>query len=420
MNAWLPSAELALGSVRFALYTGSRIFADRLSDWALAAFQVGDRLQRGSVDLVTHAGSAAYLTDAVLEIAGAASDGVRNYLPADNRALTVAELNNNFDVFNLVRHVNRRLDLTDSPPLPLLEFVERAYRLGPFAALWAIEGLGHDYAARAVATGQQLPRLLIDPPASGLPESTLTMMHAGMGLAFAEHLLSDLTPYSEAVQIRSVLSRYIELCDANSRPGFEGAAYESLGLYARVWHPEVVALIDRELRLLNPPVLAYFWHGVGRALNFLPQYIVPGILSPWREIVRGPHELARLNLTAGLAWAFTLVNMRQPRLMENLLRRRGDSLVASEAFSNGVSSAVVMRLDTTPDDPYLKAFCEYRPASSGRQLVKQWDALVTQPCRHALTRFHGILRKRRRLGEIFRYQELADLVDRLERTSPAT
>ena len=78
-------------------------------------------------------------------------------------------------------------------------------------------------------------------------------------------------------------AHFVQLCRDNSRPGYEGAAYESLGLVARFWNSPLVPVVDRVLCKIAPEVLGYFWHGVGRSLNFLPLYAVPGVLSPWMK-----------------------------------------------------------------------------------------------------------------------------------------
>ena len=58
------------------------------------------------------------------------------------------------------------------------------------------------------------------------------MLHAGVGLAFAERLLEGVTPTTPGPAVRPVLRRFLALCRGNSRPGYVGAALESLGLVA--------------------------------------------------------------------------------------------------------------------------------------------------------------------------------------------
>ena len=101
-------------------------------------------------------------------------------------------------------------------------------------------------------------------------------------------------------------------------------------------------------------------------------YIVPGLLSPWRAADdEAPDEVARQNLYAGLAWATTLVNLRQPEILAQWLHARGERLWRSRGFLNGLASVIVVALDTTPGDPYVLSFAgtgltsKTRSATSG-------------------------------------------------------
>jgi hypothetical protein len=239
------------------------------------------------------------------------------------------------------------------------------------------------------------------------------MMHAGMGLAFASQLMNTITPYSPASQIRDVLGKYVALVKDNSRRGYEGAAYESLGLVTRFWHSPMVDIVDRQMQEVEPEVVGYFWHGVGRALYFIPTYFVPGFLSAWIPVQREPpYELAKLNMIAGLTWATTVVDIRQPRIMETILKYYGDLVSQTPAFTNGVMSTLIMGSDMTPNDSYISQFLDYRP--SDPQVAELWDKLVGYPAKDAMQRIYPVLKKHNRLGEVFRYQDLSELAARLE------
>src|ERR1051325_6969502 len=230
------------------------------------------------------------------------------------------------------------------------------------------------------------------------------MMHAGMGLAFAQQLMNSLTPYSPSEEVRGVLREFITLVQENSRQGYDGAAYESLGLVTRFWHSQMVRMIDEHLRQIAPHLLGYYWHGVGRALYFLPLYFVPGLLSPWLAIEReAPHEIAYLNMTAGLSWATTIVNVRQPEIMENFLRMQGERVARDPAFTNGLMSTLIMGIDITPGDAYIVQFLEYRPDASDGRVAELWEQLVRSPGRDAVYHIHPLLQRHERLGEVFHY-----------------
>src|SRR5262249_48394996 len=161
------------------------------------------------------------------------------------------------------------------------------------------------------------------------------------------------------------------------------AAYESLGLVTRFWHSQMVPVVDLHLRYVEPNAVGYFWHGVGRSLYFFPLYFVPGLLSAWRAVEQEPpDEVARLNMIAGLTWATTLVDVRQPQIMENVLKYYGDIVSNTPAFTNGVMSALIMAIDITPNDFYINQFLRHTPADAqvaefGTHL---WAVLPIKPC----------------------------------------
>src|SRR5262249_30081152 len=157
-----------------------------------------------------------------------------------------------------------------------------------------------------------------------------------------------------------------------------GAAYESLGLVARTFHPELIADIDRELQQGADDILGYFWHGIGRAIYFALRNFLPCCEIDWAGAPEAaPHETGRLNITAGLAWAVTMVTRRHPALVARLLRRHGADLSRTPAFANGMASALVVRHDTTPDADLDQPLCNYRPGSAGGGVedVALWDRL---------------------------------------------
>jgi hypothetical protein len=403
-----------------AFYSITQATRDEFSDLMWAAFQIGDNLQRELVNLAfdmltLRVFAPSYLNRLSSAIAQQAQETLRTFSPGRNSRLALQELKNNYEVFNLVKNVSSILAIPSDSTFPLEELVERAYALGEYPDLWAIEGLGHDYAMTFWGKDKPIRGILTDGRAARLPAKSLTMMHAGLGLAFAQQLVNTITPFSPDSEIRRVLREFFTLCKDNSREGYVGAAYESLGLVTRFWHAQMVPIVDRHLLEVEPDAPGFFWHGAGRALYFLPIYFVPGLLSPWRAAEREPRsELARLNMLAGLAWATTLVNMRQPEIMANLLKYQAARLTRTDAFSNGVMSAIIMGYDITPEDAYISEFLRHQPDSADGRLVQSWDKFVGTPANEGLQRYYPVLKHRGQLGEVFRYQNLSELVARLE------
>jgi hypothetical protein len=307
--------------------------------------------------------------------------------------------------------VDEVLEIPATGVFDLAGLVERAYSLGAYPDLWAVEGLGHVYADRYWERGEGFQDILGNDRARGIPKSSLTMLHAGVGLSLARHLLQGATPYDAPEQLRDRACAFLRCCHENSRPGYEGAAIESLGLVTRTWHAQLVPPIDAALSEIDPRARDHFWHGAGRALYFHPLYIVPGAFSPWRAIDDEPPDpMARLNMKAGLAWATVLVNCRQPDILMQVIRERGLALAADDAFASGAAAAIVMASDVTPSDEFIEALCAYPPGAHG-DAANLWASLIGDPCRAGL-RAQPMLADRGGLGEVFRYQRFPDWFER--------
>jgi hypothetical protein len=409
-----------------AFFTIKQAAENQFGDLAFATYQVVDEVQRGLTELLfdtvtlrsLNPAYVSHLTSAVVE---QSQDTIKTFSSTENLRLAWESLKNNYEVFNLVKHVSSLLNV---PPgdqqLDLRKLIEEAYALGAYPDLWAVEGLGHIYALTFWNKGRPIRGILTGVSPDVVPAKSLTMMHAGIGLGFAQQLMNTITPFRPPEEIRGVLREFVTLVDENSRRGYEGAAYESLGLVTRMWHPQMVGVVDEHLRDFAPQVRGYYWHGVGRAHYFLPLFFVPGLLSPWLVIEReAPDELALLNMTAGLAWATTIVNVRQPELMENFIRLHGERVSCTPGFTNGLMSTLIMGIDITPGDAYIMRFLDYRPARSDARVVELWEKLVAQPGKEAVFHIHPILKKHERLGEIFQYHpSLSELAAQLEREAP--
>jgi hypothetical protein len=251
----------------------------------------------------------------------------------------------------------------------------------------------------------------------------LTMLHAGIGMSFAQHWLHTVNHLSSPEAIRQALQQIVALCRENSRPGYTGAALESLGLitqngqfYSAMRPDAMVQRVSQELAALDQEAWTYFWHGVGRAHYFLPIHFVPGYGSIWHAVRMlqhaVPNRLAWLNAIAGLSWAITMVNIRQPQIVAHFVQYHGAQLAADDGFANGVASALMMRYDTTPEAPFMAPFYQYRPDQA--EVEHLWHSLVRLPAQVAVQEYYPVLQHHGRLGEIFRYQALPALVAQLD------
>lgn len=333
-------------------------------------------------------------------------DAFRFFLPTPGAALAWLEWLNKGEVFLLVSQNARILGLPSSGPWPLQPYVARAFAGGEFRAVWSVEGLGHDYTDSLWGLQGSPPRgVLTDPSLADLPAASLLMLHAGVGLAYAQRLFDELGGRPGDSQLAATVDRVLDLCLSSSRPGYVGAAYESMGLVARTFHPHLVRRIDAVLRRRDETIADFYWHGVGRALFFLPVSFLPCGQATWRAfrmaLDEAPDARARANAIAGMSWATVLVNQRQPAIMADLLRRHGSELASLVGFSEGVLGSIVMRDDTTPGAPFTRELCAFRPR--GPELAALWQSAVAEPCFAAIDRVRPRLAAEGRLDEVFRY-----------------
>lgn len=396
---------------------------EQLDGWAKGAFKTGDGLQRTIVDFVFHPSvpdlDPSVLMRAMSEIQGGPlmTVGLQYVLPSiawldsflvpsRDSEVALREFGNKVWVIQLVTQVHARLG-GEAADATLIDLTRRAYEVEDFPALWAVEGTGNFAAERSWERTGEPRNLLNEPQVASLPDKSLTMLHAGIGMSFANRLLRTIAPESDDQQVRDVISRFVSLCTHSSRRGCTGAALESLGLATRTLYPKLVQTIDRNIPAVDERLLGYFWHGAGRAIYFDPTNLLPSFAAPWRAVERcrreAPHDVAYDNLIAGLSWAITVVNMRHPAVMETFLRYHGKQLAARGAFTHGVTSALMMRADTTPEDDNIESFVEHDPETGNPEVVDLWNRLVRAPCRRALDDTYPTLKRQTRLEELFHY-----------------
>jgi hypothetical protein len=343
------------------------------------------------------------------------------FIPGRKVAVAFEEGKNKAWLMSLVNNLEQGF-----PPLgsfdPLKELpglVEKCYAMGLFPSVWAVEGLGLYHVEAFRARNMPVKNALSDPALKSLPSKSMTMLHAGIGLSFARSCLMGLSHDSPRTQLRKALEEFIGLCRDNSRQGYVGCALESLGLVSLIRHaPAMARALDRELAAIAPEVATYMWRGSGRALYFHPKNFIPSFRYPWRAIQMSravaPHETARKNLRAGVAWPTTIVNMRHPEIMETVLLYQGENDPDRDLFVNGVMSSMTMRYDTSPDDPYIKSFVDHRPNPRNELLCRLWKRDIKEPCEMAINLIHPVLSAHKAIEEVFHYQSLPDLAARLK------
>jgi hypothetical protein len=309
---------------------------------------------------------------------------VASVLPDRDQKLVWQEFRNKALAFELFANVDSVLQLRPGRNYSAAELIERALQLDPYESVWAVEGVGHFLADRHHDAGQRL----FASDNAGVPARLLVPLHVGMGLSIANRTLSTLAKYPSPLEVRQAVESFTRLCEDSSTPGFEPVAFEALGLVARNVYPHLVQSIARQAAGIEAELEEYFWHGVGRGLYFLPGNAMPASCAPWIAIKsaerESPHELARRNTLAGLVWAMTLVNLRHPEIPALFLKHHRNVFCQDDVFRNGLTSALLIWLASSPEDPSLKSFFCYRPDSGDTTFCQLWDDQVTRPCRNLL------------------------------------
>jgi hypothetical protein len=227
--------------------------------------------------------------------------------------------------------------------------------------------------------------------------------------------MKQLTPDSPASEAERVLKAFIKLCRNNSRQGYVGCALESLGLVTRCFNYPLLDLVQRVLADIDETAWEFFWRGAGRALYFSPGHMLQPLYSPWIAAEQeAPNDRAYKILKAGITWPTNIVNMRQPEIFEDFIKRRGASGENDGTILHGVAASTTMAMDITPGHPVVKDYLAYVPKSTDPKVQRLWYKLVRDPVRNAVDRYQPILRKHKMMDQVFRFQDLDALMQKLE------
>jgi len=424
-NLVAPPSTARLAGATVAFDTVSNVTAQQLDGWLKQTYTIGTGVQRLLVDLMMFK-APEFDQSTLMRMAAEMQEGpvfqavvkygmppvgwLDSFLVSRRDAPAVTqEFSNKLQIIMLVTNVHSDLGLDANTTDSLPDLVDKVAAMPTFPRVWATEGLGHWYGDRAMekAVGGADPKqLLTDPTCASLPPWSLTMLHAGIGMAFGKAILATLEPTSPPDIVQAAIARFVTLCGDSSRPGYTGAALESLGLATRTLYPNLLLLLDREIPSVNAELQGYFWHGAGRAMYFEPMGMLPSVNAPWRVIRRldqeAPHDIARKNILSGIGWAIGVVNMRNPIVMESFLRHHAPLARAEDAFTNGVVGSLIMRYDTTRDDSNISPFIHYEPAET--DIASAWHSLIKVPCELALRKTYGELQRTASLEQVFHYR----------------
>jgi hypothetical protein len=302
----------------------------------------------------------------------------------------------------------------------------------PETAAFHLERLGYDFAlAEWRRRGEPPCGLLAD---AALPEASLVLLHSGLGLALSRRLLRPFGAGSPAADLAAGLERLLALIEANARPDLAPVAIEAAGLIVRMFLPRLRAATARWMRAASPDLEGLFWHGIGRAVYFVPasSWPRPGALRHALALCRRepPDAATRQHALAGLAFAVTMINWQQPLLIERLFalleidaERAGGADPAgaggssgpplpprwegeAEAFASGVAACLFVQRFTLPNAPPPPVLQHLPDAASDPRRRELWERHVRQPCAAALEQLYPRLVARRELSRFAWFQPL--------------
>ncbi len=346
------------------------------------AYQAGESLQGEWVDLLWRARGPEEWPAVLREMEARLGDTLRFVAPTEGGEVARQELLNKMAVFRWVPGADSLLGEESRGEISALhEGLRRAAALGGRRELWVVEGLGYLHVRALIRRWghQHLPPKLF--AGVGVADSSQPMLHAGLGLALAEHLLATFPRHRPKESAKELVEHFSDLCAHASADEHLDVAKEALGLVARCFFPDqVVGLASAVASFVDEREQAMFWHGVGRGLYFVPVNLLPGLGSVehvlamvGREAPEGkPLEAAQ----SGVGYAFTLVNLSRPDILEAWVGRNGGEDLAG-AFGDGLRAALTMRRRVSGDDPDLRRFIDHRP--QGVKALEAWERWIRFP-----------------------------------------
>lgn len=398
-DAVTQAFENVAGAVEAELGDGlEKLVKDGGSTWSLP-FEAFMGVMRPTFDAGRSLFSTTFLRGS-LEAACETAEVVEAAMPRSLKS-PWSELASKLEAFRDFEYAHQILGLVDETEASLEEAVHRARGHDLYRSLWLLEGLGYAHAEAAWEDAGGPPSgLLTGKALDGISRAAHLPLHTGLGLSLARREVAGAEDLGQAVE------RFRESVRANARPALRPAVFEALGLVVRNLEPQLLGEVDE---LLEGEEQELYWHGVGRGLYFTASQALPGMLPRAFTKAReeAPRASARRNALAGLAWALTLVNLRDPAVVAGFVEHHaaGWSEDDDQAFAHGTASAFNVALDAAGGDAgeeVLWDFLSYSPDGSekGRE---RWRRLVVEPCEAARKKFPRLGEKG--LGNMFHHRK---------------
>ena len=197
-----------------------------------------------------------------------------------------------------------------------------------------------------------------------------------------------------------VVANFITNVDSIAVNGYQQVCWEPFGLMMRLYNREMEPGIIELLRKDYPEFCLSCHHGIGRASYFAWEFFPPVCAAQIDILIRDANSVEEANnILAGFAWALTLVNVKNPKLVSFLLEDLAIGGRHRDAISNGVISALVVAYQSAPGVGYMDDLGKEAERNDGAM----WS-LIYQSWKTAKREFQS----RSELGQIFRFRQ--DLV----------
>lgn len=300
----------------------------------------------------------------------------------------IQELRNKVGIYNTVRQIEsilKGIERSDS----ISAYLERTHSIEPFLRGWSFEGVGYEF-------GKSILRSECKPlQRDQIPEQAMLMVHTGLGMAISETVLSRHLRHKSPDWI---VENFLSLVDSIAISEYQQVCWEPFGLMLRLYNREIEKAVVELIRKKHPRFCLSCFHGIGRACYFAWEFFPPVCAAQIDILVRDAEsESEANNVLAGFAWALTLVNLKNPKLVHFLLDDLSVGAAQRKAISNGIASSLVVGYHSAPNVDYMD-----RLQTAAMQSDSMTWNLIAKACETSRKEFES---RRRQIGDFFTYQD---------------
>jgi len=306
-------------------------------------------------------------------------------LEREQRQAVEAEFSRMLSVFRVFREADRSPQLHSPPPARLPEFLQQAIGREDTSLQWLIEGAGYRY-GHWLLQGKE-PGFKSEDLLSQLPKGSARAFYMGVGLYVGHAYMgrwekADREPAAVARDLDELAAHHPELVR------YQAPVIDSTGFVLCLISPRALKQVDAALSQQQSGLDRHLWTGAGRAIYFrYPRALYPRG-GDWpgvqRILAEAPRPSCREAALSGLGFAVTLINMGQPELLEDFIRKHIGSLSADPGFSDGVQEVLDMWHSLWGRDAVIQALSAHETPDLDADAAGYWLSAVREPARRIL------------------------------------